>query len=65
MTPLENADKLLDSALEHRNTGAEFHQGGMNECMPEYMAAIAESLLALALIERSRLERELRERPAP
>lgn len=61
MTPLENADKLLDSAVEHREAGAAFHQAAANECVPEYLAVIAESLLALALIERLRLERERRE----
>jgi len=65
MTPLENADKLLNSAVEHRETGAAFHAATSPECMPEYMAVIAESLLCMALLERLRLEREIRERGTP
>lgn len=61
MSALENADKLLDSAVQHRETGAEFHSAAAAECVPEFIAVIAESLLAIALLERLRLEREMRE----
>ena len=62
MRALENADKLLESAVEHREAGSAFHTAAAAECVPEYMAVIAESLLAMALLERLRLEREMRER---